>query len=47
MQFGIDKCATIAIKIGKIVEDDKMQLDDKDLIKAVAPEKGYKYVGVL
>lgn len=47
MQFGTDKCETVAIKTGTIFEDDEIQLDNKDLIKAVASEKGYKYVGVL
>lgn len=42
MQFGID----IIIKAGKIDEGDGSQLDNKDMIKPVAPKEGYKYLGV-
>lgn len=39
MWFGIDKYETIAIKVGKIVEDDGMQPNDEDLLKAVTLEQ--------
>lgn len=46
MLFDIEKYATIAIRTGKIVADDGMKLSNEDLIK-VAPEEGYKHLGIL
>lgn len=47
MKFGISKCAAIAIKAGKIVENDEIQLNCEGLIKAAVLQEGYKYLGVL
>ncbi|KAG8135180.1 hypothetical protein E2320_008218 [Naja naja] len=47
IHFGIDKCATMAIKAGKVIEDDGIELDNEEMIKATKPEAGYKYLGIL
>ncbi|XP_026561660.1 N-terminal EF-hand calcium-binding protein 1 [Pseudonaja textilis] len=46
MHFGIDKCA-MAIKAGKVIEDDGIELENEEMIKAMKPEEGYKYLGIL
>ena len=48
MEFGIDKCAVLVLKRGKICNDNQdMILDDGEVIKAIDQEKPYKYLGVL
>ena len=46
MQFGIDKCAMLVMKRGKIVNSDGIQLPNDKVIKSLEGES-YKYLGVL
>ena len=46
MQFGIDKCAMLVMKKGKIVNSDGIQLPNDKVIKSLEGET-YKYLGVL
>ena len=47
MQFGIDKCAMLVIKKGKIVKSDGIQLPNDELIKSVEEGESCTYLGVL
>ena len=46
MQFGIDKCAVLVMKRGKLVLCDGIEMPDGNIIREVE-ETGYKYLGVL
>ena len=46
MQFGIDKCAVLVMKRGKLVLCDGIEMPDGNSIREVE-ESGYKYLGVL
>ena len=46
MHFGIEKCAVLVLKRGKLVESDGIQLPDDNEIKAPKECEGYKYLGV-
>ena len=46
MQFGIDKCAVLVMKRGKLVLCDGIEMPDGNSIREVE-ESGYKYIGVL
>ena len=46
MQFGIDKCAMLVMKKGKIVKPDGTKLPNGKVIKSLEGES-YKYLGVL
>ena len=46
MEFGLDKCATIAIIKGKIIETQGMNLPNNN-IKELNPDESYKYLGIL
>ena len=47
VQFGIEKCAILFLKRGKLVESDGIQLPDDNEIKALKEGEGYKYLGVI
>ena len=44
MEFGVDKCAVLVMKRGKIQHTDGIQLPDNKEIKQVDVQKGYKYL---
>ena len=46
MKFGISKCATLVMKRGRKVEDDRIQMPGGIAIGDVS-DGAYKYVGVL
>ena len=47
MEFGINKCATIVMKRGKIKESKGITLPDGQQIKSLEEGDGYKYLGIL
>ena len=47
MQFGMDKCAMLVMKKGKIVKSDGIQLANDKVIKLLEEGESYKYLGVL
>ena len=47
IQFGIDKCAMLVMKRGKIVKSDGIQLPNGKVIKSLEKGESYKYLGVL
>ena len=47
MQFGIEKCAILVIKKGKIVKSDDIELPNDKVIKSLEEGESYKYFGVL
>ena len=47
MEFGIDKSAMLVMKSGKRQVTDRMELPNKDKIKALAENETYKYLGIL
>ena len=47
MEFGIDKCAVLILKRGKIVKSHGIQLPDEQIMKSLKEEDSYKYLGIL
>ena len=47
MESGIDKCATLVLKRGKITKFDGISLPDGRCIKGLIKGAGYKYLGIL
>ena len=47
MEFGIDNCATLVLKIGKIAKFDGISLPDGRVMKGLIEGAGYKYLGIL
>ena len=47
MEFGIEKCATMIQKRGKVVRSEGIKLPDEKVIKSLQDNKGYKYLGIL
>ena len=47
MQFGIDKCAMLVMKKGRIVKSDGIQLPNDKVIKTLEEGQSYKYLGLL
>ena len=47
MQIGIDKCVMLAMKKGKMVRSDGIQLLNDKVIKSLEEGESYKYLGVL
>ena len=47
MEFGIEKCAILIMKRGKVSISNGIKLSCDDVIKALNAEEGYKYLGVL
>ena len=47
MGFGIEKCATLVMKKGKIVKSVGIELPDDKVIKSLQEGESYKYLGIL
>ena len=47
MESGIDKCATLVLKRGKITKFDGISLPDGRCMKGLIKGAGYKYLGIL
>lgn len=47
MEFGLDKCARVSMKRGKIVSGGDLPLYDGQCIKELDESTGYKYLGIL
>ena len=47
MEFGIEKCATMIQKGGKVVRSEGIKLPNEKVIKSLQDNKGYKYLGIL
>jgi len=47
MEFGLDKCAKVSMKRGKIVCGGDLPLYDGMAIRELADDDGYKYLGIL
>ena len=46
MKFGIDKCSVLAMKRGKEVECNRLELENGEEISQIG-EEGYRYPGIL
>lgn len=46
MQFGVDKCAVVSVKGGKIDEMNNVQLGEEEYIQTLGENNSYKYLGV-
>ena len=46
MEFGLDKCAKVTFKRGKLMKKDNIVLDEGTVIKDLEQEGVYKYLGV-
>ena len=47
MKFGINKCAQVTLKTGKLVSVGEMELSSGEVIPELESEKSYKYLGIL
>ena len=47
MEFGVEKCAMLVIKRGKVVESNGIDLPNNETIKSIHEENGNKYLGVM
>ena len=47
MKFGIDKCATLVLKRGKIAKFDRISLPNGRFMKGLIEGAGYQYLGIL
>ena len=47
MEYGIEKCATLIQKRGKVVRSQAIKLPDEKVIMSLQDNKGYKYLGIL
>ena len=47
MSFGIDKCAVLIMKMGKVLKSDGISLPDGRAIKSLSKGRCYKYLSVL
>ena len=47
LEFGIDKCATLVLKSGKITKFDGISLPDGRVMEGLIEGAGYKYMGIL
>ena len=47
MEFGIEKCTMLVMKIGKRRLTDGMELSNQDKIRTLAENETYKYLGIL
>ena len=47
MEFGLDKCAVLIMKRGKVERSDGIEMPDGRTIREVDNESGYKYLGIL
>ena len=47
MKFGLEKCAVLVMKRGKVTKSDGIRLPDDRVIKSIHEENGYRYLGIL
>ena len=47
MKFGIEKCAVLVLKRGRLAQSEGITLPGENTIKAMGENEGYKYLGVL
>ena len=47
MEFGISKCAVLIMKRGKLCTCEGIVLPDKQVIRGLEEDDGYKYLGIL
>ena len=47
MKFGIEKCAVLVMKRGRLTQSEGIRLPDETTIRAMREGEGYKYLGVL
>ena len=47
MAFGVQKCAMLVIKRGKVIESNGIDLPNNETITSIHEENGYKYLGVM
>ena len=47
MQFGLDKCAVLIMKRGKIVKSEGIELPNDEKIRSLKQDESYKYLGIL
>ena len=47
MKFGIEKCAVLVLKRGRLAQSEGIRLPDETTIRAMREIEGYKYLGVL
>ena len=47
MAFGIEKCAAVKNSTGRVVESEGIELPNRDTIKELEENDGYKYLGIL
>ena len=47
MEFGLDKCAVLIMKRGKMVESTGIPMPDQKLMKSLKENEEYKYLGIL
>lgn len=46
MEMGLDKCAVLNVKRGRIVDGDEIKLWDDSIIACLKPHEAYKYLGI-
>ena len=47
MEFGIEKCAVLVLKRGKVVKSEGIKLPDNKKMRPLEENEGYKYLGIL
>ena len=47
MEFGIQKCAMVVMRRGRMVESKGIDLPNGETIKVLEENEGYKYLGIL
>ena len=47
MKFGLEKCAVLVMKRGKVTKSDGIRLPDDRVIKSIHEENGYRHLGIL
>ena len=46
MEFGIEKCAMLVLKRGKVVSSNGIKLPDESVIRSIKDGESYKYLGM-
>ena len=47
MQFGLDKCAVLMMKRGKIIKSEGIELPNDEKIRSLKEDDSYRYLGIL
>ena len=47
MEFGIEKCAMLVLKRGKVVSSNEIKLPDESVIRSIKDGESYKNLGML